>query len=193
LVAVIVGVLALQGAFREHQLMLAGLGVSSAQIRKPADLQNIGALIIPGGESTTISKLLADYELFDRIVSLVEGGLPVLGTCAGTILLAKEIEDSTLPGLGLMDLRVRRNAFGRQVDSFEEDLPVPVLGDEPFRAVFIRAPQITGAGPDVEVLASYNGRIVMARQNKMLAVTFHPELTADQRLHKYFLNLLEVS
>lgn len=187
----IVGVLAMQGAFREHQMMLAGLGVSSAQVRKPADLNNIDALIIPGGESTTISKLLVIYELFDKIGSLVEGGLPVLGTCAGTILLAKEIEDSTLQNLGLMDLKVRRNAFGRQVDSFEEDLPIPVLGEEPFRAVFIRAPQITGAGSNVEVLASYNGKIVMARQDNMLAVTFHPELTADQRLHKYFLKLIK--
>ncbi|KUK53582.1 MAG: Glutamine amidotransferase subunit PdxT [Desulfotomaculum sp. 46_296] len=185
--------MALQGAFREHQIMLAGLGVSSAQVRKPADLHNIDALIIPGGESTTISILLADYELFDRIGLLVEKGLPVLGTCAGTILLAKEIEDSTLPSLGLMDLKVRRNAFGRQVDSFEEDLPIPVLGEEPFRAVFIRAPQITGAGQDVEVLARYNSKIVMVRQNKMLAATFHPELTADQRLHKYFLELLKAS
>jgi len=186
---VIVGVLALQGAFREHQLILAGLGVSSCQVRKPGDLQSVDALIIPGGESTTISKLLADYELFDRICLLVNEGLPILGTCAGAILMAKEIEDSTLPGLGLMDLKIRRNAFGRQVDSFEEDLPIPVLGEESFRAVFIRAPQITGAGPNVEVLASYNGQIVMARQNKMLAATFHPELTADQRFHKYFLGL----
>jgi 5'-phosphate synthase pdxT subunit len=190
---VIVGVLALQGAFREHQIMLAELGVSSVQVRKPADLYNIDALIIPGGESTTISKLLAGYDLFDRIVSLGGEGLPILGTCAGTILLAKEIEDSTLPSLRLMDLKVRRNAFGRQVESFEEDLPVPVLGEEPFRAVFIRAPQITGAGPNVEVLANYNGKIVMARQNKILAATFHPELTADQRFHKYFLGLLKAS
>lgn len=174
-------------------MMLAELGVSSCQVRKPADLQNIDAMIIPGGESTTISKLLADYELFDRIGPLVEGGLPILGTCAGTILLAKEIEDSTLPNLGLMDLKVRRNAFGRQVESFEEDLPIPVLGGESFRAVFIRAPQITGAGPNVEILASYNGMIIMARQNKMLAATFHPELTADKRFHKYFLGLLKAS
>ena len=169
--------------------MLAGLGVSTCQVRKPGDLQSIDALIIPGGESTTISKLLADFELFDKICSMVEEGLPILGTCAGAILMAKEIEDSTLPGLGLMDLKVRRNAFGRQADSFEEDLPIPVLGEEPFRAVFIRAPQITGAGPDVEILASYDSQIVMARQNKMLAATFHPELTADQRFHKYFLSL----
>jgi 5'-phosphate synthase pdxT subunit len=185
----LIGVLAMQGAFREHQLMLSACGVDSRQVRKPEDLNGLDGLIIPGGESTTISKLLADYGLFEPLKLLGKEGMPVFGTCAGAILLAKEIEDSSFERLRLMDIRVKRNAFGRQLESFEEDLEMPVLTGGPFRAVFIRAPHITGTGPKVEALASYGGRVVCARQGSLLAAAFHPELTVDRRLHEYFLNI----
>ncbi|MEW5898212.1 MAG: pyridoxal 5'-phosphate synthase glutaminase subunit PdxT, partial [Bacillota bacterium] len=129
----LIGVLAMQGAFREHQQALAGCGVESIQIRRPEQLADIDGLIIPGGESTTIAKLMKDYGLFERVKTLGEKGMPIFGTCAGMILLAREIEGSDQPRLGLMDIKVRRNAYGRQVDSFEEDLEIPVLGKEPFR------------------------------------------------------------
>jgi len=182
-----VGVLALQGAFREHQKILAGCGVDSIQIRKQEQLGGISALIIPGGESTTIGKLLNEFKFFDRIVSMGRAGLPIFGTCAGLIMLARGIVGSEQPRLGLMDMSVERNAFGRQVDSFEADLDIPVLGPEPFRAVFIRAPYILSVGNSVEVLASFNEKIVLARQGRFLAAAFHPELTGDLRLHCYFL------
>ncbi|HOV80958.1 MAG TPA: pyridoxal 5'-phosphate synthase glutaminase subunit PdxT [Bacillota bacterium] len=182
-----VGVLALQGAFREHQKMLAGCGVESVQVRKPEQLEGISALIIPGGESTTMGKLLNDYRLFEPIRKMGRAGLPIFGTCAGLIMLAGEIYGSVQPRLGLMDMTVARNAFGRQVDSFETELEIPVLGPQPFRAVFIRAPYIMSAGSSVEVLAGFGGKIVLARQDKLLAAAFHPELTGDLRLHRYFL------
>lgn len=185
----LIGVLAMQGAFREHQLMLSACGVDSRQVRKPEDLNGLDGLIIPGGESTTISKLLADSGLFEPLRLLGKEGMPVFGTCAGAILLAKEIEDASFERLGLMDIRVKRNAFGRQVESFEEDLEIPALTGGPFRAVFIRAPRITGAGPEVDVLARYGDKVVCARQGSSLAAAFHPELTADRRLHEYFLNM----
>lgn len=182
-----VGVLALQGAFREHQKMLDTLGANSIQVKKPGHLDSVAALIIPGGESTTIGKLLNEFGLFEPIKKIGREGMPVFGTCAGLILLAKEIIGSTQPRLGLMDTVVERNAFGRQVESFEAHLEIPVLGADPFRAVFIRAPYITAAGPAVEVLSSYGDKIVFARQGKFLAAAFHPELTPDPRVHRFFL------
>lgn len=182
-----IGILAMQGAFREHAAALRKCGCDTVEIRKPADLEAIDALIIPGGESTTIGKLLNDYGLTEPILAKARNGLPVFGTCAGAILLAKDLVDSDQPRLGLMDIKVRRNAYGRQVDSFEVDVDVPVLGKEPFPAVFIRAPRIEDAQPGVEVLARYREGIILARQGNLLAATFHPELTEDLRLHRYFL------
>jgi 5'-phosphate synthase pdxT subunit len=182
-----VGVLALQGAFREHAAAFRSLGCECLEVRTPGDVAIIDALVIPGGESTTIGKLLGDYLLLDPLLERLQAGLPAYGTCAGAILLAREIADSDQPRLGLMDLKVRRNAYGRQVDSFETSLLIPCLGDEPFPAVFIRAPLIESVGPGVEVLARYKDGVVLARQGNLLAGTFHPELTGDLRLHHYFL------
>lgn len=184
-----VGVLALQGAFVEHQKMLRLCGVESFQVRRREQLKGITALVIPGGESTTMGKLLVAYELLEPLIELGREGLPIFGTCAGLIVLARNISGGPAqPKLGLMDITVRRNAFGRQVDSFEEDLAIPAIGAEPFRAVFIRAPYILEAGSGVEVLARYNGRVVFARQGRFLAAAFHPELTGDLRVHRYFLD-----
>ncbi len=182
-----VGVLALQGAFREHQKMLGCCGVDTNQVRKPEQLEGINALVIPGGESTTMGKLLVEFGLFDPIVRLGQGGFPIFGTCAGLIMLAGEIAGSPQPSFGLMNISVERNAFGRQVDSFEADLDIPVIGDEPFKAVFIRAPYIIEAGSGVEILAMFSEKIVFARQENLLAAAFHPELTGDLRVHRYFL------
>ncbi|MDD4238855.1 MAG: pyridoxal 5'-phosphate synthase glutaminase subunit PdxT [Desulfotomaculaceae bacterium] len=182
-----VGVLALQGAFMEHQKVLAACGVETEQIRKPEQLAKISALVIPGGESTTMGKLLNEFNLLEPIKKLGEQGLPIFGTCAGMILMAKKIAGSTQPRLGLMDITVERNAFGRQVDSFEADLDIPVLGAEPFRAVFIRAPYILSVENSVEALTSFGEKIIFARQGRFLAAAFHPELTGDLRVHRYFL------
>jgi 5'-phosphate synthase pdxT subunit len=183
-----VGVLALQGAFREHQKALEACGVETEQIRKPEQLDRISALVIPGGESTTMGKLLVEFNLFEPVKKLGEQGLPIFGTCAGMILLAKEIAGSNQPRLGLMDINVERNAYGRQVDSFEADLDIPVLGDKPFRAVFIRAPYILSVDNNVEALNSFDQKIIFARQGRFLAAAFHPELTGDIRVHRYFLD-----
>lgn len=185
-----IGVLALQGAFIEHQKSLAACGVESMQIRKPEQLEGIQGLIIPGGESTTMGKLMNQFDLFEPIVNLGQKGTPIFGTCAGMIMLAREIYGSEQPRLGLMDIEVERNAFGRQVESFEADLEVPVLGEDPFKAVFIRAPYIHRVGDPVEILAQYGEKIVLARQGHYLAAAFHPELTGDLRLHRYFLNMI---
>jgi pyridoxal 5'-phosphate synthase pdxT subunit len=183
-----IGVLALQGAFIEHVQMLERLGAQAREIRLPADLGGLDGLIIPGGESTTIGKLLVHYELLEPLRHLVDSGFPIYGTCAGTILLAKDIGGLDQPLLATMDLVVERNAFGRQLQSFETDIRVAGLGDEPFRAIFIRAPAITSTGPGVEVLASLdNGTIVAARQQSLLVSCFHPELTQDDRFHRAFL------
>ena len=182
-----VGVLALQGAFREHEKILDACGVEAAQVRKPQQLDNVSALIIPGGESTTIGKLLIEFQLFEPIVKLGREGLPIFGTCAGLIMMAREIAGSAQPRLGLMDICVERNAFGRQADSFEASLEIPAIGEQPFQAVFIRAPYIIETGSGVEVLASFQEKIVFARQGRLLAAAFHPELTGDLRVHQYFL------
>lgn len=184
----LVGVLALQGAFREHQRALEACGADTIQVRKPEQLRGLDALVIPGGESTTIGKLLLDYNLFEPVVELGREGLPIFGTCAGLILLAKEISGSDQPRLGLMDIKVERNAFGRQVESFETDLDIPALGEKPFRAVFIRAPYVIDVAPNVDVLAKFEDKIVCVKQGNILAAAFHPELTDDLRFHEYFLN-----
>ena len=188
----IVGVLALQGDFAEHIEMLRSIGVDAVEVRLPAQLAQIDALIIPGGESTTITRLLDIYELREPIRSLGLEGLPIWGTCAGAIVLAKEATGLDRPNLALMDIDVRRNAFGRQLDSFEEDLHVPALGDAPFHAVFIRAPVIERTADSVEVLATLaDGAIVAAREGALLATSFHPELTGDARFHRLLVGLAE--
>jgi pyridoxal 5'-phosphate synthase pdxT subunit len=188
-----IGVLALQGAFREHRVMLERCGVEAAEIRKPSELDGVAGLIIPGGESTTIGKMLVDWGLMTKITSRAAEGLAIFGTCAGMIVLAKDIVGSSQPRLGLMDISVRRNATGRQRDSFEADLPVAGLGPEPVRAVFIRAPYIESVGPQVTVLATVDGHAVVARQGQFLASSFHPELTGDDRVHRYFIAMTQES
>jgi len=184
-----VGVLALQGAFREHVAFLNRLGVEAVEVRRPTQLDGLDGLIMPGGESTTVGKLAVKYDLIKPLREMARSGTPVWGTCAGMILLAKDI-GCPQPLLEVMDIQVQRNAFGRKMDSFEADLDVPALGDEPFRAVFIRAPLIQAVGPGVDVLAQLDdGTIVAARQGNLLATAFHPELTDDLRFHRLFLQM----
>ncbi len=179
-----IGVLALQGDFAEHIAILRALGVEAVEVRLPAQLLTLDALIIPGGESTTITRLLDIYEMREPLKRLGADGLPIWGTCAGAIVLAKQATDLDRPNLALMDIAVRRNAFGRQVDSFEEDLRIEGFGDAPFHAVFIRAPVIDSAGSSVDVLATLpDGTIVAAREGHLIATSFHPELTGDTRFH----------
>jgi len=186
-----IGVLASQGAFAEHISILHRLEVEAVPVRLPRELRGVDGLIIPGGESTTISKLMLDYNLMSEIGALARGGMPVFGTCAGMILMAKKVLDSYPESLGLMNITVKRNAFGRQRESFETEISIPVLGDEPFPAVFIRAPVIEHCDGGVEVLARLAGGAgVAARQGRLLASAFHPELTADLRFHKYFLDIV---
>jgi pyridoxal 5'-phosphate synthase pdxT subunit len=188
-----IGVLALQGDVAEHQAMLAEAGARPVPVKRVNQLSEIDGLIIPGGESTTIGKLLRRFELLEPLRSRIAEGLPVFGTCAGMILLADEIEDGgpDQPSLGGMHISVRRNAFGRQIDSFEADLDVPALGDGPLHAVFIRAPVIERAGEGVDILATLpDGRPVAARQGSILVSAFHPELTGDTRMHRYFMDVV---
>ena len=186
-----IGVLALQGAFAEHISILKKLGVETSEVRLLDELDGIDGLIIPGGESTTITKLMASYELADKIKSLGQSGLPIMGTCAGMILLANKVDTNGKLPTGLMDIEVKRNAFGRQVDSFEIDLDIPAIGKKPYHAIFIRAPRIESAGSNVEVLVKLpDGTIVAARDGNILTLAFHPELTRDSRLHKYFLDIV---
>lgn len=182
-----IGVLALQGAFREHKTALEKCDCEVVEIRKFEHLDDIAGLIIPGGESTTIGKLLIDFNLMESVRTLGLKGMPIFGTCAGLIVLAKDIEGSQQPRLGLMDIQVRRNAFGRQVDSFEIDLPVRKFDGDLIRGVFIRAPYILKVNEEVEVLATYEDKIVLAEQSNILVAAFHPELTDDLTLHKYFI------
>jgi len=187
-----IGVLAAQGAFAEHIAALEKLDTKAVPVRLPGELKGLDGLIIPGGESTTISLLMSNYNLFSEISGLAGQGLPLFGTCAGMIMMAKHVLGNHSATLGLMDVTVSRNAFGRQVDSFETELAVPALGKEPFPAVFIRAPLIEKCGKSVEVLARLDdGRIVAAREGKMLAAAFHPELTGDLRFHRYFLDIVK--
>ncbi len=187
-----IGVLASQGAFVEHITVLRQLGVEALPVRLPRQLGGLDGLIIPGGESTSISKLMLDYNLLNEIKNLAQNGLPVFGTCAGMILLASEISDQNdVEPLGVMKIKVRRNAFGRQRESFETELSIPVLGEKSFPGVFIRAPIIEQANSEVEILAKLeDGRSVAVRQGKLLASAFHPELTDDLRFHQYFLDII---
>jgi pyridoxal 5'-phosphate synthase pdxT subunit len=188
-----VGILALQGAFLEHSLALRKIKVETLEVKLPGDLKGLDGLIIPGGESTTILKLMHIFELTEPLKKMIEGGMAVWGTCAGMICLAKHVsnsQSSVLKPMGVMDISVKRNAFGRQVDSFESDLEVAVLGSKPYHAVFIRAPLIEKVGAGVEVLARLkDGTIVAAQQGKILVSSFHPELTEDTRFHEYFLKM----
>jgi len=186
-----VGVLALQGAFREHRQVLERLGCEVIEVRTISDLEGIHGLIIPGGESTTIGKLLQINEMGEKIKELGTQDLPIFGTCAGMIVLSKTIIDSNQYRLNLMDTVVERNAFGRQVASFETELRVPAMGPNPLPAVFIRAPYLREVAPNVGILAEYEGKIVFARQGNLLASAFHPELTPDLRVHKYFLAMID--
>ncbi len=185
-----VGVLALQGDFAEHLRMLSSLGVAARPVRLPRDLDALDALIIPGGESTTISRLAEAYGFVEPLRNFARSGRPLWGTCAGAIYLARSSPDLDRPTLGLLDIVVRRNAFGRQVDSFEADLDVAGVEGGPLHAIFIRAPLIESVGPGVEVLARLPGSgIVAVRQGNLMATAFHPELTVDSRLHRYFLTI----
>jgi 5'-phosphate synthase pdxT subunit len=186
-----IGVLAAQGAFAEHIAVLNKLDIEGVPIRLAGELRGVAGLIIPGGESTTISRLMADYDLVKEITGLVGNGLPVFGTCAGLILMARQISGNNARSLGLMDITVKRNAFGRQVDSFETELKITALGEKAFPGVFIRAPKIETCGNGVEVLSKLaDGTIVAARQGKLIATAFHPELTDDLRFHRYFLDII---
>ncbi len=180
-----IGVLALQGAFREHLDTLAAIGVEGVRVREPADLEGVSGLILPGGESTTMRQLIERWGLHQPILDLAASGAPIFGTCAGMIVLAREIAGGEEPILPLLDVTVERNAFGRQLDSFEADLEVDVLGSTPVHAVFIRAPIIERTGPDVDVLARLDdGRIVAVRERNVLATSFHPELAGETRFHR---------
>ena len=185
-----IGVLAAQGAFAEHIAVLQRLKVDTVPVRLPHQLATLDGLIIPGGESTSISKLMLSYDLMNTIRNLAKNGLPILGTCAGMILLAKDVPDQDVEPIGVMDITVRRNAFGRQKESFETDLPIPALGEKPFPAIFIRAPLIERVNNGVEILAKLaDSTIVAAKQGKLLVSAFHPELTNDLRFHQYFLDI----
>src|SRR5690242_15023577 len=180
-----IGVLALQGAFREHLETLRSIGVEGVAVRLPADLEGLSGLIIPGGESTTMRKLIDRWGLHEPLMRMAERGAPMFGTCAGMIVLAREIAGGEEPVLPLLDVTVERNAFGRQLDSFESELEVPVLGGTPVHAVFIRAPIIERTGPEVDILARLDdGRIVAVRQRNVLATAFHPELAGETRFHR---------
>ncbi|MBJ7467086.1 MAG: pyridoxal 5'-phosphate synthase glutaminase subunit PdxT [Mycolicibacterium sp.] len=192
--SVAVGVLALQGDTREHLAALNEAGAEAVTVRRLAELKSVDALVIPGGESTAMSHLLREFELLEPLRGLLRDGMPAYGSCAGMILLAAEILDAGVPGrealpLGGIDMTVRRNAFGRQVDSFEEDLTFTGI-DGPVHAVFIRAPWVERVGPEVEVLATAAGHPVAVRQGRMLATSFHPEMTGDRRVHAMFVDMV---
>lgn len=180
-----IGVLAVQGAFAEHMATLDAIGVEGVEVRLPADLEGVSGLILPGGESTAQRRLIDRWGLREPILDLARSGAPIFGTCAGMILLSREIVDGDQPVFALLDVGVRRNAFGRQLDSFEAPVSVPVLGDQPVHGVFIRAPVIERKGPDVDVLATLDdGRIVAVRERNVIATAFHPELAGETRFHR---------
>ena len=187
-----IGVLALQGAFAVHEQRLRECGVAARQVRTPDDVAGVDALVMPGGESTTMSKLLTTSGLFDVLASRLEEGMPVFGTCAGMILLATDVLDGRPDqrSFGAIDIAVRRNGYGRQVDSFEADLSVPSIGERPFHGVFIRAPKVERVGDGVEVLASHDGVPVLLRRGRVSVASFHPELSGDARLHRSFIDTL---
>ena len=189
--ALTIGVLAVQGDVREHVRVLTSLGAQAHGIRRPTELSDLDGLVIPGGESTTMDKLVRAFDLFDPLRALIAGGLPVYGSCAGMIMLADRIAEGRpdQQTLGGLDITVRRNAFGRQVDSFEEDIDFVGLDGGPVRAVFIRAPWVEDAGDGVDVLARAAGKIVAVRQGALLATSFHPEVTGDTRVHELFVEM----
>jgi 5'-phosphate synthase pdxT subunit len=189
-----IGVLALQGDFREHVAMLRDIGVDAVEVRLPRDLDRSEGLILPGGESTTIGKLLVTFGLMDLVRERALSGMPIYGTCAGAIVLARHVSSRGVdqPLVAVMDLAIERNAFGRQVDSFEADVPLAVLGGQAFHAVFIRAPVIKSVGPGVDVVGRLDdGTIVAAQQGNLFVTSFHPEMTTDGRVHRYFADLVE--
>lgn len=184
-----VGVLALQGDFQEHLYALGRLTVEAFPVKDEEGIRKIDALVIPGGESTTMGILMTRWGLRELIIKKAREGMPILGTCAGMVLLAQQVENWKQPLLGLMSITVRRNAFGRQRDSFECELDIKGLEGPPFKAIFIRAPVITAVGPSVDVLAKIDDKIVLAREGNLLACAFHPELTEDTRIYRLFLGL----
>ena len=185
-----VGILAIQGAVAEHARALRAAGSESRPVLVPADLEGLDGLVLPGGESTTFGRVGGESGLLAAIGERVAAGLPVLGTCAGLILLADEVIGGALATIGGLDVRVRRNAYGRQRASFEAPIAMPAVGEEPFPGIFIRAPWIVEVGPGVEVLAEHGGRVVAVRQGSLLATAFHPELTSDPRAHRLFIDAL---
>jgi 5'-phosphate synthase pdxT subunit len=186
-----IGVLAVQGAVQEHVAAIREVGAEPVEVRLPRDLVDLDALILPGGESTTMRRLLDTYGLREPIAALARAGAPMLGTCAGMILLADRLADDEAPYFRMLDLEVRRNGYGRQLDSFEAELDAPSLGEPPLHGVFIRAPLVVDVGPDVEVLArDPDGNPVAVRQGRVLATAFHPELTGDRRLHRLLLQMV---
>ncbi|WP_130858884.1 pyridoxal 5'-phosphate synthase glutaminase subunit PdxT [Gracilibacillus phocaeensis] len=185
-----IGVLGLQGAIREHVRSIETAGAEAAVIKHKEELADIDGLILPGGESTTMRRLIDKYDFFEPLKAFGQAGKPIFGTCAGLILLANQIVGQEKPHLGLMDIKVERNAFGRQRESFEAELAIKGVADD-FEAVFIRAPQIEAVGNEVEVLAEYQGSIVAAKQGHYLCSSFHPELTDDHRLTEYFVKMVE--
>ena len=186
-----VGILAVQGAVREHVEALRAVGADPVLVRLPADFADLDALILPGGESTAMRRMIDQYGLREPIRAMARAGAPMLGTCAGMILLADRLSDGEDPVLQLLDVEVQRNAYGRQLDSFEAEIDVPALGPEQLHGVFIRAPILSDVGPRAEVLARYpQGRPIAVRQGRVLATAFHPELTGDRRIHRLLLSLL---
>ena len=191
-----VGVLALQGDFAEHVAVLRRIGVEASEVRTAAELGALDGLILPGGESTTFGRLMQDYRLYEPLRAVVRGGVPVWGTCAGMIMLARSATELPYPTLEALDIEVDRNAYGRQVDSFEADIDIPAIGEVPFHAVFIRAPVVSSVGEGVEVLATFRRsdgepeRPVAVRQGTLMATSFHPEVTNDPRLHRYFVDIV---
>lgn len=183
----VVGVLALQGDYAEHRRALERMGAASCEVRRADELKGLRALVLPGGESTTMLKFIEEEGLMEPLRRLYHGGAAMFGTCAGVILLAKRVSSPSQPSLGLLDVSIERNGYGRQIDSHESRESCPALGQEPLPMVFIRAPVIRGCGPAVRVLAHHRGVPVLVREERILASTFHPELTDDQRVHRYFL------
>jgi len=189
----LIGVLALQGDVVEHVAAMRRAGAEVIEVKTPAELERVDGIIVPGGESTTVTKLLHRFGLWEPLAQRARAGMPVWGTCMGMIVISAGVEGLAQETLGLLDVRVRRNAFGRQNDSAEVELPVASLGEKPFPAVFIRAPWIESTGPGVDVLASYRDHGVMVRQGQVLGTSFHPELTPDDRVHSYFLEMVRAA
>ena len=185
-----IGVLALQGAFQKHLDVIKKLGAAGVEIRTAEDLDSIDGLIIPGGESTVIAKLLIKNDIMNPLLEKVKSGMGLYGTCAGMILMAKKVEESEQPLLNLMDITVRRNAYGRQKESFEASFEIKGFTDGPFSGIFIRSPKVTVYTKDIEILAEFEGTPVLIRENQLLASSFHPELTGDTRIHRFFLSMI---